>query len=156
MHHQQQTPAVSARPGVSIGDLEHLHRVFFCDLHLCGCGHPDQVWPMLHALLRVMDTRDADCHAQIAALIGTGGACHMVLSMLTEAGLIEHGGNIWVSWLAVKGRWVLAAMQALGCLDEQGVDDLFDDLQIGLPHDGGPCTAQCWAVPPGQPALAGH
>ena len=131
--------------GVKASDLEHLHRIFFGDLRLCGCGDPHEVWPLLRALLRRCEDRALGC-AELEALIGGAAACHMVLSLLTEARLIEHGGSMWCSWPTGKGRWTLAA---LDLLDGHDIDDLFDELSLGYPHEGGPCTDACWATPPG-------
>ena len=128
--------------GVHASDLEHLHRIFFQDLHLCGCGSPGQAWALIHQLLTLLDAKPPGYIDAITALIGHEGACHMVLSMLDEARLTDHGGNIWGCWPTLKGRWALAVLNALAGHD---IDDLFDELRLGVPHEGDQCADTCWA-----------
>lgn len=137
----------TAQLGVSPDDLAHLHRVFYGDLHLCGCGQAGQAWTLLHRLLALFATPGdyGQRQAALRTLVGSDGATHMILSMLDEARLTDHGGSALGSWLTTKGRWVLAALTVL---DGVAIDDVFDELFIGFPHDGGPCGEGCWDAPP--------
>lgn len=115
--------------------LQHIYKLFYDDLALCGCGSPEPAVFLVQDILEMAPFHERT-YDEIAQLIGTEGACHMVLSMLDRADLIEHGANIGGSWLTDKGTWCL---QTLRQIDHWS---LFDEA--GLPHDGGPCTDACW------------
>jgi hypothetical protein len=117
--------------------LDHVYKLFYEELHLCGCGNPEDAYALIRQLLDLTpfyDDPDAVRH-----LIGQPGAYHMVLGMLTHADLIEHGGGIGGSWITPKGEWFRAAMRRV-TFDDIGSND----SQAGLPHDGGECTDACW------------
>ena len=119
--------------------LQHVNALLYMDLGLCGCGLPEESFDLVRGLLALAPFyQSEDVRGQVAVLCGTEPARHMILSMLTNADLLEHGGGIDGSWLTDKGRWYLAALRT--------VDD-WDDIDVGLPHDGGKCTDVCWAQP---------
>ena len=124
--------------------LQHINKLLYMDLGLCGCGLPEEAFDLVRDLLGLAPFyQSEDVRDQVAALCGTGPARHMALSMLTNADLLEHGGGIDGSWLTDKGRWYLGALRT--------VDD-WDEIAVGLPHDGGECADSCWAQPvPGRP-----
>lgn len=118
--------------------LEHLYQLFYGDLDLCGCGSPEDVWKLIADALKLAPFYE---HPNaVRELIGQPGAYHMVLSALTNAGLIEHGGSIGGSWITPKGQWYRQALA--GVTDWLALDVAVDDA--GFPHDAQGCTDACW------------
>jgi len=119
---------------VTVDDLQHLYLVH-TQLHLCGCGDPDEAWETVRLILNLCPLGEGGWRDVEDRL--TPGGAHIVLSCLTHAGLIEHGSSIRGSWITGKGRWVLARLAQL----DSGVADATDS--VGVPHDGGPCPPGC-------------
>ncbi|MFE4867708.1 hypothetical protein [Streptomyces sp. NPDC056682] len=139
-------PDATAAPGVmSDHTVEHLCQLFYAEseLGLCGCGNPEDVWQLISALLHLAPYYDHP--AAVEELIGQPGAFHIVLSALTRADLIEHGGSIGGSWLTKKGEW---CRQALGGItDWVALCQLVDEA--GYPEcSSNACTVACWEVTP--------
>lgn len=118
----------------------HLYALVYDDLHLCGCGQPHAAIDLTRRLLDLAPFYNNP--AAVDAEFGdNAGAKHIVLSVLDDAGLIEHGGSITSSWLTVKGRAVRHLL-SLGA-----GSDLDDALHaVGYPHNGEPCPGGCWAA----------
>lgn len=122
--------------------LEHLNYVFYSDLKLCGCGDPASAWQLIHGLLKLAPFYEDQRWKQARELIGSDGAKHIVLSAMTDADLLEHGGSIGGSWATDKGRWVLWAIDEAG-----GPEDLDTRVdEVGYPHEGQGCSDTCWKV----------
>uniref|UniRef100_A0AAU2K2E6 Uncharacterized protein n=1 Tax=Streptomyces sp. NBC_00049 TaxID=2903617 RepID=A0AAU2K2E6_9ACTN len=120
--------------------LDHVYKLLFEELRLCGCGNPEDAYGLVREVLALAPFHE-DPEA-VHTLIGHPGACHFILSALTNVDLIEHAGRIGGSWLTPKGEWFREAMRAVE------IDDLErEDANVGLPHDGGECTTACWRVP---------
>lgn len=125
--------------------LQHINGLFYMDLGLCGCGLPEDSFDLIRDLLALAPYyQGPEVRQQVATLCGNEPARHMILSMLTRADLLEHGGGLDGSWLTDKGTWCLKALRT--------IDD-WDEIDVGLPHDGGDCTDVCWRqpVPAGAP-----
>lgn len=123
--------------------LEHLYRVFYGDLSICGCSSPGAAWVLLHELLKLAPLHKDGHSREALRLIGSDGAHQFVLSALSEAGLLEHGSSLGGSWLTDKGRWVLWAIGQLGGAGD--LDERFD--AVGYPHGRGEeCTDACWRI----------
>jgi hypothetical protein len=116
--------------------LQHINGLFYMDLGLCGCGNPEEAFDLVRNLLNL--TPFYEHREQITELIGTGASGHIILSALDKADLIEHGNTIHGSWLTNKGQWHRKAMAT--------VDD-WEQIDVGLPHNGKSCTDACWAQP---------
>jgi hypothetical protein len=120
--------------------LQHVNGLFYTDIGLCGCGNAEEAFDLVRDLLNLAPFYE---HRQeVAALVGTGATGHIVLSALDNADLLEHGGTIHGSWLTDKGEWYQKALASITDWDE---------IAVGVPHDGGSCTDACW----GQPIPAG-
>ncbi|MGW2861931.1 hypothetical protein [Streptomyces sp. NPDC001205] len=120
--------------------LDHVYKLLYGDLGLCGCGTPGDAYALVQQLLDL--TPYYDHPAAVEELIGQPGAYHIVLSALTNAELIEHGGAIGGSWLTPKGKWYQAAMRGVE------FDDLYSDAaNVGIPHADEECTDACWVLP---------
>lgn len=136
--------------GVSValsGDAaQHLYKILVNDLPACGCGNPETAYKLVHDLLKLAPFYEHS-YGEIAGLIGTPGAYHLVLGSLDQAGLIEHGGGIGGSWLTPKGKWCLWVLDSAGDLDA------VLDQPAGLPHDGGDCSDLCWPDTPSNQQL---
>lgn len=118
--------------------LQHVNGLLYMDLGLCGCGNPEEAFELVRDLLRLApfyEHRD-----EVRALIGDGAPSHIILSTLDHADLIEHGGSIHGSWLTDKGQWYLNALNTV---------TVWDEIDVGLPHDGAKCTDACWTAPIG-------
>lgn len=129
-------------------DLQWAHRVVTNELPFCGCGRPEDAWEWLRGLLDLFDRdgRSGDDAwrgrwAAIKAHVGmpedTGdeagfdvvrsGAAEMLLNLPDSAGLTEHGGSVYGSWLTDKGERFLAVMRKVR----------YDDLSaVGYPEPG--------------------
>ncbi|MFE9448295.1 hypothetical protein [Streptomyces sp. NPDC006739] len=129
--------------------LQHLYKVLCQDIPACGCGDPQASHTLVHDLLRLTPFYEDGRWRDAEKLIGTSGAVQIVLSALTDADLLEHGGTVGGSWITDKGRWLLWAIDQSGGI--HGLDERLDDA--GLPHWDheakkiGGCTAECWRVP---------
>lgn len=124
--------------------LEHLYKVYYDDLNMCGCGYTDAAWQLIRDTLAYFNDRDA-APALDATLGENPGAQQVVLSALDHAELIDHGTSLHASWLTPKGKWVLTS------LNQVGVDRMSDKLDhVGYPHydpesrEMGECTEECW------------
>ncbi|MFF8589963.1 hypothetical protein ACF061_00745 [Streptomyces sp. NPDC015220] len=118
--------------------LDHLYRIFYEDLGICGCGNPEDVYVLVRDLLALCPLYENDGWRLAEALTGGGAAQQIALSLLDTAELTEHGSTINGSWLTTKGVWCLQAMKAVP----------FEQMHdAGLPHDGEDCTSKCWQVP---------
>jgi hypothetical protein len=122
---------------VSGMDAEHLYKLMFDDLSICGCGQPDAAYALVRDLLALTPFHEDDNWKRAEELIGTPGAVHLVLCTLDEARLIEHGGVVTGAWITGKGAAALAAMCELPW------DAVHD---AGYPHNGADCTDACWPV----------
>ena len=119
--------------------LDHLYKVFFADLGMCGCNHPGAAYELIRDLLALAPLHE-DEHWRLArTLTGNDAAHHIIMSTLDNAGLMEHGSSLDSAWLTGKGAWCLAAMRTVD-FDEVSKDG-------GYPHDGGDCTGACWSLP---------
>lgn len=116
----------------------HLYAIMFDDLNICGCGSPADAYDLVKQLLALAPLYEPGRVEEMRALIGSPGAVHLVLSALDEAGLMIHSSMIEWAGLTDKGRYALAAMQAVTW---EQVDE------VGYPHDGDACTDECWRLP---------
>lgn len=131
--------------------LCHLYMVLHNEMPSCGCGDPEAADRLVIDLLSVFEDGRPDRAQRVEELIGASdGAQQIVLASLDHAGLTEHGGSVWGSWLTHRGRWLLWAVDQVG-----GPDGLGQKLdEVGFPHEYDPetkamqpCTDDCWRVP---------
>jgi hypothetical protein len=120
--------------------LNHLYKLFYGDLDLCGCGRPADAYELIRDIISLAPFFENERWRLVESLIGNAGAHHIVLSALENADLIEHGSSISGSWLTPKGKWCQAVMRGVEFED-------IDGISAGYPHDGGECTIACWLVP---------
>lgn len=128
----------------ALDERQHLNRLWTSrdQLGLCGCGNPEDAYDLIRGLLALAPFYDH--HKEIQELLGPvpeHSAMHwIVVCVLDNAGLIEHGGGIGGAWLTKKGTHYLTLMQR----HEYG-----DFEEAGSPHDGKDCqAAKCshWLV----------
>jgi hypothetical protein len=119
--------------------LQHVNSLFYIQLGLCGCGNPEESFDLVRQLLTLAPYyQGPEVRAQVAALCGNEPAKHIILSTLDHADLIEHGGSIGGAWLTTKGEWYLKALNSI---------TTWDEIDVGLPHNGDACTNACWRQP---------
>lgn len=120
--------------------LSHLDGLFYDEMSLCGCGSP--YWA-IDLTRRLLDLAPFYNHPDLvsAEFAGNPGAEHIVLSVLDQAGLIEHGGSIHGAWATVKGR---AVRHLLSLGTGSDLEVALD--AVGLPHDGERPMCDCWAA----------
>jgi hypothetical protein len=115
--------------------LAHLYQIYFGDMDLCGCNVPGQAWEVFGWILSLCPLYDGGWR-DVENRFTPGGA-HIILGVMENAGLIEHGGSIGGSWITKKGQWVLDRLNAI----EGDVDKALDGK--GYPHDGDSCPDEC-------------
>lgn len=123
--------------------FRHLFQVFDRDMYFCGCGDPEPAYDLVRELLTLMPLHDAGNKLDARRRIPDDGVWHIVLSVMTHAGLIEHGGSVNGSWITDKGRWLLWAMNQVG-----DREDWSEEMnEFGIPHYPMACTADCFVIP---------
>lgn len=120
--------------GLTESVQQHIYSLFYDQMKLCGCGLPEESFELVRDLLASARERGHSAH-----VINNDAARHIVLSLMDSVGLLEHGSVIDAAWLTPKGEWYLRQLRK--------VDDWDVLEQIGLPHDGKPCTDRCWLPP---------
>jgi hypothetical protein len=132
----------------ALDDLQHLYKLFYDDLKVCGCGNPEEVYALVRDLLALAPFYQHP--AEVAERIGVSaedyasgglGAYYMVLHALDAADLIEHGGGIGGSWLTHKGTRYLELMKRHEWEDLDDTDGY--GSSVGYPHDGNGCLPGC-------------
>ncbi|WP_143661182.1 hypothetical protein [Streptomyces sp. M41(2017)] len=117
---------------------DHLNRIFYEDLGLCGCGNPDEAYVLVRDLLSLAPYYENEGWRLAETLTGGGAAHHIIMSVIDVAELTEHGSSVNGAWLTPKGAWCLQAMRTVS----------FEEMsEGGLPHEGRDCTDACWALP---------
>ena len=132
-------------------DLEHLYQLISTDLKFCGCGDPEAVYNLVRDLLGLFDKHTEELRKvkpglgtwsgaydeaqkvsqQIIDRIGGGdGVYYAVLYWLDGSGLLEHGGSVGGSWLALKGKHYLGLMRLHDYRDMEGPGG----MAYGFPH----------------------
>lgn len=98
----------------------HELRVFFdAKIPMCACGNPEEGVKLIYDVLKL---HPLYAHREeLRALLPTTGIEMVVLGLLEEAGLNEHGGGIGGSWLTPFGEQVRDALQRE--LDEHPDDE---------------------------------
>jgi hypothetical protein len=126
---------------VTTDELQHVYKILWEDLPMCGCGNPETAVTLVHELLKLAPLYDH--HDAVVSLLPSEGVYYLVLGALDEAGLLEHGSNISGSWLTDKGQWFLRALNTAG--DSERLIASVDE--VGFPHNGDSCTDRCWDRP---------
>jgi hypothetical protein len=114
---------------------QHACLLFYGELGMCGCGNPEDAYRLIRDILDLTPFYEGDNWQKVNELIGSPTVVHIVVSMLNNADLIEHGTIIDGSWLTKKGKYFRDVLRAVPW--EQADSD-----EIGYPHNGEPCT--CW------------
>lgn len=117
---------------------DHFHRLWYEELGMCGCGTPGAAYQLIRDILALVPFYEDSRWQQVEAMCGGPGAAHVVVSVLDHADLLGHGTSLLGSWLTPKGERVLKLMREVS-FEEINAED------AGLPHNGQPCTPQCWA-----------
>lgn len=88
----------------------HELRVFFdAKIPMCSCGNPEAGVALVYEVLKLHPLYEH--RAELRMLLPTTGIEMVVLGVLHEAHLNEHGGSIGGSWLTPLGESILAALQ---------------------------------------------
>jgi len=96
-----------------------LHHLFMDEIDICGCGQPEQAVELVRQILNLAPLYNNENWKKAEQLIGSAGAFHIVLSVLDNARLMEHGGGIGGSWLTEKGEAVRDALNLLAASDPE-------------------------------------
>lgn len=122
---------------------QHLYRVWEDGLNLCGCGNHEAVWQHIGHILSIIAASAEDLNdvgRMVTNYVGSAPGAEIILSRLEHAGLIGHSSYIMWPMITPKGRWII---HALNTINEY-------DSDYGSPHNGKPCTDDCWIIPTGQ------
>lgn len=123
-------------------EIAHVKNVIHGDLALCVCGQSEAALGLIRDVLALCPLYENARWKKVEKVAGSAGAAHMVLSQLTNANLIEHGGSIGGSWLTPHGEWLRDILVRYPTDDDiADLDGQFDFA--GIPHDGSPCTKAC-------------
>jgi hypothetical protein len=92
------------------GDLsrEQLRVLFDAKIPMCGCGCPEAGVKLIHDVLKLHPLYEH--REEFETLLPNTGVRMIVLGLIDEARLNEHGGGIGGSWLTPLGKRVLAAL----------------------------------------------
>src|SRR5712664_867709 len=86
-------------------DWDHLSRLFYTELNLCGCGNPEAAYDLIRGLLVLADA-EWETRREMRPFFGdspaSDGAYHIVISALDSAGLTSHGTSISTPWITEK------------------------------------------------------
>jgi hypothetical protein len=128
-----------AQNGMLIGPdgvhYENEKQVFhFGVFGMCGCGEPEEAYNFLLGILKLADRRACnasagraaewvDLEAEVAQAIrfDPETTAHVLLHLLTERGVIEHGGSVGGSWLTDLGAQIVDAGHVTTELDPSEV-----------------------------------
>jgi hypothetical protein len=81
----------------------HELRVFFdAKIPMCGCGNPEEGVALIHEVLKLHPPYDH--RAELEAILPSDGIQMVVLGLIDDVGLNEHGGSIGGSWLTPLGE----------------------------------------------------
>lgn len=83
----------------------------------CGCGDPDAAMELLRDVLRLLKGHEWYSE-KMKALLPSEGLNYLVLYMLNNNGLTEHGTSVNCSWLTDKGEEILKDIE--WCLANEG------------------------------------
>ena len=98
---------------------------------ICGCGNPAEAHQALLDLLRLLDGPPEERftslrNAQILAYCGSQPMLALTLNLLTNMGLIEHGGSIGGSWITDRGHDLLKLLESASP-DFTSLDEYIED-----------------------------
>ncbi|MFB7858894.1 hypothetical protein [Rhodococcus qingshengii] len=135
--------------------VQHLERVYSDELKLCSCVDPD-AFKMIYEIMELLspgtESPDRGQNAQrIEDLAGNTASSHIALTLMEEADIVEHGGNIGGSWLTDKGKMLLNMLRRVDDWDYLK-DRMFFDTDMDIADYAGPlpkdheCTADCWEI----------
>jgi hypothetical protein len=118
---------------LSDNDLCHLYMWLHGNTPQCGCYAADSADELV---IDVCDLIAAKAPWTVIRdqIGGSDGAVHIVMSVITDAGLIAHRTSITSSWITARGEWVRHAYRELG----SRVLNVWE-----FPHEGEPCSADC-------------
>jgi hypothetical protein len=117
----------------ALSDVEFLDWVTFTKLRLCGCGIPENIIELFRDTLRAQQDRHgqgkavSDIVAAWSAFektVGDERLVWLVLYMLADADLTEHGGSARAGWLTSRGERYLALLEQRGCEPGWGARDI--------------------------------
>jgi hypothetical protein len=114
---------------------DHVYKLNFEDLNLC-CGFPEDSYDLVRDILTAFRSK-----TDVRILLPHDGARYLILGLLDNANLIEHGSTIDGAWLTRKGEWYWQALTRFDYDDIQG--DTKTAEGVGLPHDGKACMDAC-------------
>lgn len=110
-----------------------LNHFFHDELHLCGCGRPEDAAVLVRDILRCCPLYQG--RKQFEELLPNSGAQHIILGLLSDADVIEHGGGIGGSWLTDKGKDILASLESVAQNDP--------DMRSVFPDSTEPPPEEC-------------
>lgn len=100
---------VNTCPGA---DLHFANEMIFgkSGLRFCGCGLPEDALDVVRSVLEHFADKDRDWRIEWGADLPDGVQV-LVLYTVDGAGLLEHGGSVYGSWLTPAGERFLAVLQ---------------------------------------------
>lgn len=84
----------------------HLHALFYDHIVGCGCNQPHAAYELVRDILNLTPFYENGNWRTAGSLIGSDGAFQIVIGLLSNAGLLEHGGSMGGSWLTKKGEYI--------------------------------------------------
>lgn len=115
-----------------------LNHFFHDEVGICGCGNPETVAILFRDVLRCAPFYEQDNRLKLHFLLATDGLFYLVLGVLQNLDLIEHGSIIDGAWLTAKGQDVLGSLETLSLSDPE-LESIFkfevppDDCQTCYP-----------------------
>lgn len=87
----------------------------FIGNYFCGCGNPEDAWIALRNFLEIFEERASQTRDDVTWMLNLDrykefeksngiGVAHLLLYLMSGAGVIEHGGSVFGSWLTPLGQ----------------------------------------------------
>lgn len=78
-------------------------------LHICGCGHPDDTYGLIHQLMKEISEKGVETEAT--------PYYDFMIYQLNHMGFLEHGSSIYNSWITDEGKELMKALEEMKKFD---------------------------------------
>lgn len=100
-------------------DIDKIRDLYFKKLGWCGCGEPPEILQLVKDVLLAFQIENwKDRCDKVNELLGDDTDLgYVLLYSLDHVNLIEHGSNVWNSWLSDYGKEILNCLNRIENLE---------------------------------------